>query len=211
MDERFYTPRASALSSRSYGSFATARSTASFGSHSSRSMERYQTPRSSLSTGSQHFATPRSTESMVQVHSSYYPSNDYASNRDRSNDFRRFYEHQSSRRHASSSTPSNPHYQECYDHMETGGDYTHDTSHARNSKKNNQEIFSLARHGRAGEVEELLRRGVPVDITDEYGNSILAIGCQNGSKKIVKLALRYGADINAVNSTANTALNFCFK
>lgn len=46
---------------------------------------------------------------------------------------------------------------------------------------------------------------------DDNGNGILAIGSQNGSKKIVKLALRYGADINARNSTGNTALHFCYK
>lgn len=46
---------------------------------------------------------------------------------------------------------------------------------------------------------------------DENGNTILLTACQNGSKKVVKLALRYGADIDAINSSRNTALHFAFK
>ena len=55
------------------------------------------------------------------------------------------------------------------------------------------------------------RPGVPIDLRDENGNQILTIGCQNNKKKIVKLALRYGADINSVNNSGNTALHFCAK
>lgn len=73
------------------------------------------------------------------------------------------------------------------------------------------DIFSLARHGRVDEIEDMLMNGTPVNQTDEHGNSILAIGSQNGSKRVVKLALRYGADINAVNNSGNTALHFCFR
>jgi len=39
-------------------------------------------------------------------------------------------------------------------------------------------IFSLARHGRAGEVEALLQRGFPADARDEYGNTLLMVACQ---------------------------------
>jgi len=112
-----------------------------------------------------------------------------------------------------------------------------------------QNIFSLARHGRAGEVEASLLRGFPADARDEFGNSLLIVGCQvrrrllfssisfaltlalplnfpamlhyssirhgtgtqNGNKKIVKLALKYGCEINAVNSTGNTALHFATR
>jgi hypothetical protein len=36
-------------------------------------------------------------------------------------------------------------------------------------------------------------------------------GTQNGNKKIVKLALKYGCEINAVNGTGNTALHFATR
>ena len=73
------------------------------------------------------------------------------------------------------------------------------------------DLFSLARHGKADEVNKILRMGVPVDTRDSNGNTILSIGCQNNSKRIVKLALRYGADMNAINLRGNTALHFCYK
>jgi hypothetical protein len=38
-------------------------------------------------------------------------------------------------------------------------------------------IFSLARHGRAGEVEALLQR-FPADTRDEFGNTLLMVACQ---------------------------------
>ena len=75
----------------------------------------------------------------------------------------------------------------------------------------NTDIFSLARHGRVGEMEELLLRGIPVSTQDENGNTALHIGSQNNKKKVVKLLLKYGADINAVNNTGNTSLHFVLK
>ena len=79
---------------------------------------------------------------------------------------------------------------------------------------NNQligDLFSLARHGKADDVNRILLKGVPVDSRDGNGNTILSVGCQNKSKRIVKLALRYGANMNATNSRGNTALHFCYK
>jgi hypothetical protein len=61
------------------------------------------------------------------------------------------------------------------------------------------QIFSLARHNRLDEVEALLNSGIPVDILDVYGNTILHIACQNGLKKMAKIALRRGGNINALN------------
>lgn len=73
-----------------------------------------------------------------------------------------------------------------------------------------EEIFSFARHGRCEPMEALLAEGVPVDVRDEHGNTLLAISCQNGNKKIAKCLLRRGACINARNHKGNTPLHFCF-
>ena len=62
-----------------------------------------------------------------------------------------------------------------------------------------EEIFSCARHGRVEEIERLLERGVPVDVRDEYGNTLLTIACQNGNKRVAKVCLRRSADLNARN------------
>ena len=73
------------------------------------------------------------------------------------------------------------------------------------------DIFSLSRHGRFIELETILLRGVDPDSRDSYGNTILIIGAQNGNKRIVKLALRYGGQINMFNHLGNTALHFAVE
>ena len=73
------------------------------------------------------------------------------------------------------------------------------------------DIFSLARHNRYNEVEAMLERGVPVNTQDKYGNTILSVACQNGLKRLAKLALRRGADINWKNMRGNTPLHFAYR
>ncbi|KAL7514940.1 hypothetical protein ACHAXN_013074 [Cyclotella atomus] len=220
MDERFATPRAAALSSRSNcSSLYTARSHEGSDNATQSSNERWHTPRNTISSArsAASFATARSSLQSpietVQVHRSY-DAYSHASDRDRTRDFRRFDQANSyaSRPVAEDASYT---YQQNYDLAESGG-----VSRSRQTKidnripqrgQRNQDIFSLARHGRVGELEELLLQGVSIESTDENGNSILSVGCQNGSKRVVKLALRYGADIDASNSSGNTALHFAFK
>lgn len=78
------------------------------------------------------------------------------------------------------------------------------------SEKDVEDIFSYARHGRCNDIERLLDRGIPLNVRDEYGNTLLTIACQNGNKKVAKLVLRRGADINARNHKGNTPLHYCF-
>lgn len=73
-----------------------------------------------------------------------------------------------------------------------------------------EDIFSYARHNRGADVERLLDKGIPVNIRDEYGNTLLIIACQNGNKRIVKIVLRRQADINARNYKGNTPLHYCY-
>ena len=73
-----------------------------------------------------------------------------------------------------------------------------------------EELFSAVRHDRLQTTESLLNDGIPVDVRDENGNSLLIIACQNGNKKIVKFLLRRGANMNLRNHKGNTPLHFCF-
>lgn len=73
-----------------------------------------------------------------------------------------------------------------------------------------ENVFSFARHNRVDDIERLLARGIPPDVRDEYGNTVLIVACQNGHKRVAKAALRYGADINALNARGNSGLHFCF-
>ncbi len=69
----------------------------------------------------------------------------------------------------------------------------------------------MARHSRYKELESLFKRGLHPDSRDEKGNTILIIGAQNSSKIIIKIALRYGAQINSCNNMGNTALHFAME
>eukprot|EP00904_Undaria_pinnatifida_P012818 jgi/Undpi1/8667/HiC_scaffold_25.g11132.m1 len=72
-----------------------------------------------------------------------------------------------------------------------------------------EDIFSYARHNRVEDLERMMDNGVPADVRDDHGNTILIVACQNGHKRALKAALRRGADINATNARGNTALHFC--
>jgi len=71
-------------------------------------------------------------------------------------------------------------------------------------------LFSRARHGRYKEVETLLDTGLSPDLRDEFGNTVLIIAAQNGNKRITKICLRRGANINAQNFRGQTSLHYCY-
>ncbi|ETV96995.1 hypothetical protein H310_09843 [Aphanomyces invadans] len=74
-----------------------------------------------------------------------------------------------------------------------------------------EHIFSLCRHGKYAEVENLLNQPdwtVPIDAKDNAGNTLLSIACQNNNKRIAKLCLRKGADVNTQNLNGQTVLHY---
>lgn len=72
------------------------------------------------------------------------------------------------------------------------------------------DIFSATRHNRIDSVTYMLDQGMSVNSRDEQGNTILLIACQNGLKRMAKLALRRGADIDAQNVRVAMPVKFCF-
>lgn len=73
-----------------------------------------------------------------------------------------------------------------------------------------KKVFSAARHGRHKEVEAALVDGFDPCFEDTFGNTIFHIACQNGNKRIAKLAIKYGGDMDARNLKGNTGLHFLF-
>lgn len=71
-------------------------------------------------------------------------------------------------------------------------------------------LWAKIRNNRYHQVEELFSSGVPAAVKDENGNTALHISCQNGSKRMVKVCLRWGANINSTNKQGQTPLHFCF-
>lgn len=89
--------------------------------------------------------------------------------------------------------------------------YLSDTTSEQSYNDNDvTDIFSYARHGRCDDILRSFSRGVPVDIRDEVGNTMLIVACQNGNKRVIKTVLRNGANINIKNYKGNTPLHYCY-
>lgn len=163
--------------------------------------ERWYTPRAQASTGRssvQSFGTPRGSENLAST----YSESDYYTPRWDSN-------------HQGNSTQSQgilipPQRAQRYSQMDIPRNDMHEHVESRVSNAD-ADIFSLTRHGRVEEVDSLLLRGIHIDDRDHYGNAILHISCQNGNKKLMKLALRYGANIDICNFKGNTAMHFAYR
>ncbi|KDO18072.1 hypothetical protein SPRG_16514 [Saprolegnia parasitica CBS 223.65] len=74
------------------------------------------------------------------------------------------------------------------------------------------DVFSLTRHNRFEQVDAMLAKGLPVNLQDANGNSLLVIACQNGLKRLAKMLLRRGANINLQNmlGSGQHPLHYCF-
>lgn len=72
------------------------------------------------------------------------------------------------------------------------------------------QVLSAARHGRYTEVENALAAGFLPNYADSYGNTLFHIACQNGTRRVAKLVVKYGCDMNLQNSKGNTGLHFLF-
>ena len=74
-------------------------------------------------------------------------------------------------------------------------------------------LASLCRHGNFGEAEDLMNQPdwrLPIDFQDSTGCTILHVVAQNGNKRLCKLALKRGANINMQTIDGNTCLHFAY-
>lgn len=75
------------------------------------------------------------------------------------------------------------------------------------------ELCSFVRHGKYKEVEEKMNEPdwtLPIDYPDVVGNTLLMVACQNGNKRIAKLCLRRGAELNRQNINGQSCLHYSF-
>ncbi|HLT28705.1 MAG TPA: ankyrin repeat domain-containing protein [Myxococcaceae bacterium] len=63
-----------------------------------------------------------------------------------------------------------------------------------------REAFGQARSGRAPALEALLACGVPVDIRNEHGDSLLMLAVANGHLEAAQILLEHGADPEITNA-----------
>ena len=65
-------------------------------------------------------------------------------------------------------------------------------------------MFRRIRRGRVADVAALLSsRGVDPDVRDRFGNTPLIVAAQNDRKRISKLVVKAGADLNAAKAAVD--------
>ncbi|WP_432515006.1 ankyrin repeat domain-containing protein [Kineococcus sp. SYSU DK001] len=69
-----------------------------------------------------------------------------------------------------------------------------------------QETFDLAREGAAATLAERLDVGVPADLTNSAGDTLLILAAYHAHPDAVRLLLERGADHSRVNDKGQTAL-----
>lgn len=68
------------------------------------------------------------------------------------------------------------------------------------------EVLDLARAGDTEQLAELLDAGVPVNLTNAGGDSLLILAAYHSHQETVRLLLDRGADTERVNDRGQTAL-----
>ena len=95
------------------------------------------------------------------------------------------------------------------DNVVTGAEGGNSTDRSDGSSKVPPTQWRLARHGRIKELEAVITPG-NVDGRDSKGDTCLHHACMQGKKRVAKVVLRLGADINVQNKRGNTRLHYCF-
>lgn len=67
-------------------------------------------------------------------------------------------------------------------------------------------VFELARQGRTGELMSCVGSGVPVNLTNSRGDTLLILAAYNRRADTVSALLGAGADTSRVNDMGQTAL-----
>lgn len=66
-----------------------------------------------------------------------------------------------------------------------------------------------AKSSNIAQMEDALEEDIPINTSDQFGNSLLLLAAQQGSMRMVKFLLRRGANMNFQNLTGNTAMHYC--
>ncbi|MDN5727687.1 MAG: ankyrin repeat domain-containing protein [Propionibacteriales bacterium] len=67
-------------------------------------------------------------------------------------------------------------------------------------------VIDLARRGESEQVLGLIDQGIPADLTDHKGDSLIILAAYHGHSELVHGLVARGADVNRVNERGQTAL-----
>lgn len=68
------------------------------------------------------------------------------------------------------------------------------------------EMFDLARNGMSTRLEAYVEAGVPVDLAEAQGNTLLMLAAYHGHAETVAMLARRGAEVNRLNDRGQTPL-----
>ncbi|SDD19853.1 ankyrin repeat domain-containing protein [Nocardioides lianchengensis] len=68
------------------------------------------------------------------------------------------------------------------------------------------QVLDLARHGHAERLAAYVDAGVPVDLTDAAGNTLLMLGAYHGHAAVVAGLVERGADVDRLNDRGQSPL-----
>ena len=66
--------------------------------------------------------------------------------------------------------------------------------------------LDFARHGETAELAEMLRHGLPANLADTKGQTLLMLASYNGNLETTRLLLEFGADVDRRNGRGQTPL-----
>ncbi|UNS97722.1 ankyrin repeat domain-containing protein [Streptomyces tubbatahanensis] len=69
-----------------------------------------------------------------------------------------------------------------------------------------QKVFDLSRHGDTDTVAAYVNAGVPANLTNDKGDSLLMLAAYHGHPDTVRALLSHGADPNRANDRGQTPL-----
>jgi ankyrin repeat protein len=69
-----------------------------------------------------------------------------------------------------------------------------------------QELFDHARAGRTAELAAYVEAGIPVNLRDEAGNSLVMLAAYYGHAETVKALAAWGADVDRLNDQGQSPL-----
>jgi hypothetical protein len=73
-----------------------------------------------------------------------------------------------------------------------------------------EKALLAAKSTNIAQMEDALAEDIPINTADDFGNTLLILTAQQGSKRMCKFLLRRGANINMQNLSGNTALHYCY-
>ncbi|MEV4310646.1 ankyrin repeat domain-containing protein [Actinocrispum sp. NPDC049592] len=73
-------------------------------------------------------------------------------------------------------------------------------------EQDNERAFTAARGGATEELESLVTAGVPVDLSNEGGNTLLMLAAYHGHIETVRALVRLGANAGKANEGGQTPL-----